>query len=441
MSRRGAAEISPEDDARAIAKKIARGAVSAEAWARACIAAIEARDGAIQAWSHFDPAQALKQARALDASLRRGIKPRALHGVPIAVKDIFDTADMPTEYGTALYKGHQPKKDAWAVARLRALGAVILGKTVTTEFAIAAAGKTRNPHDPARTPGGSSSGSAAAVAAGMAPLALGTQTGGSMIRPASYCGVVGYKPSFGFIPRSGVLPAAPSLDHPGVMARNVADAAWLAQHLLGHDAGDPDTAPPENLKLYPLPSTAARPRIAFLRTPQWDQVEPAAAKAYTDFAKRLGLAERELPPPFTDAVAIFRAVSGPEIVRTLAADWQRGAEQMSPRLHETYEAGAKVTAVDYLEAKARARALRRMLAEALDGFDAAVTPAVTGPAPRAENGTGNPICTLIWSLAGAPALTLPLLSVGGLPVGVQVIGPYGTDRAVLSAARWLEQRG
>jgi Asp-tRNA(Asn)/Glu-tRNA(Gln) amidotransferase A subunit family amidase len=441
MSRVRSAAISPEEDARTIAKRVARGALSAEAWTRACIAAIEARDGAVQAWSHFDAGQALKQARAADAALRRGAGPRALHGVPVAVKDIFDTADMPTEYGTVLHAGHRPARDAWTVARLRALGAVILGKTVTTEYAIAAAGKTRNPHDAAHTPGGSSSGSAAAVAAGMAPLALGTQTGGSIVRPASYCGVVGYKPSFGLIPRTGILPAAPTLDQPGVLARNVADAAWLAQHLVSRDPGDPDAQPPAKLQLHPIPAERRPPRLAFLPTPFWDRVEGLSSVALSAFAERLGLVERALPLIFAQALDMFRTISGPEMMRTLAADWERGAVRMSQGLRDTLEAGCKVTATAYLEAKARIPELRRALAEALAGFDAAVTPAATGPAPRAEQGTGSPLCALIWSLTGAPVLSLPLLRVGGLPLGVQVVGPHGADRAVLAAARWLELHG
>jgi Asp-tRNA(Asn)/Glu-tRNA(Gln) amidotransferase A subunit family amidase len=439
MRQSTAAAVAPGENARATARKVARGALPAEAWTASCIAAISARDGAIQAWSHFDAEQALKQARAVDAALRRGVRPRALHGVPVAVKDIFDTADMPTEFGTVLHAGRRPRNDAWTVARLRALGAVILGKTVTTEFAIAAAGKTRNPVDAAHTPGGSSSGSAAAVAAGMTPLALGTQTGGSIVRPASYCGVVGYKPSFGAIPRTGILPAAPSLDHPGVLARNVGDAAWLAQHLLGRDAGDPDAALPE-LRLYPLAAPRRAPRIAFLRTPFWDRVDPEAAAALESLARRLRLAERTLPPPFARTLDLFRAIGGPEMARSLAADWERGAAGMSPALRDTLEAGHKVAAIDYLEAKAVVPSLRRALAESLAGFDAAIAPAATGPAPRFEEGTGSPLCALIWSITGAPAVSLPLLAVRGLPLGVQVVGAHGADRAVLAAAQWLEQR-
>jgi Asp-tRNA(Asn)/Glu-tRNA(Gln) amidotransferase A subunit family amidase len=310
---------------------------------------------------------------------------------------------------------------------------------VTTEFAIAAAGKTRNPVDAAHTPGGSSSGSAAAVAAGMAPVALGTQTGGSIVRPASYCGVVGYKPSFGAIPRTGILPAAPSFDHPGVLARNVGDAAWLAQHLLGRDAGDPD-AVLDTLRLYPLAAPRRVPRIAFLRTPFWDRVDSDAAAALESLAKRLRLPERELPTPFARSLDLFRAIGGLEMARSLAADWERGAARMSPALRATLEAGRKVAAFDYLEAKAVVPLLRRALAETLAGFDAAITPAATGPAPRFEDGTGSPLCALIWSITGAPAVSLPLLEVRGLPLGVQVVGPYGADRAVLAAARWLEQK-
>jgi Asp-tRNA(Asn)/Glu-tRNA(Gln) amidotransferase A subunit family amidase len=427
-------------EARTLARQIARRTLSAAEWTADCIAAIERREAAIGAWAYFDRDQALRQARAADAALRRVNKPKPLHGVPIAVKDIFDTADMPTEYGTPLHAGHRPKADAWTVAHLRALGAVILGKTVTTEFAIAAAGKTRNPHDPARTPGGSSSGSAAAVAAGMAPVALGTQTGASIIRPAAYCGVVGYKPSFGLIPRTGILPAAPSFDHAGVLARTVADAAWLAQHLLGRDAGDPAAAPPKGLRLHPLAPEPRRPRLVFLRTPLWETVEPLAAEALLRFAAQLRIEERELPALFARAAELFRAVGGPEMAQSLAADWERGAAEMSQRLCDTLEAGRKVSAMDYLEGQAAVASLRRMLADVLADVDAAITPATTGPAPLFESGTGNPVCSLIWSLTGAPSLSLPLLALDGLPLGVQVVGPHGTDRSVLRAAHWLERR-
>ena len=436
--RNGAGAPAPAE-AQARARLVARGALSAEQWAAECIAAIDRRDAAIAAWSYFDREQAFRQARAADAALRRGVKPRPLHGVPVAVKDIIDTADMPTEYGTVLHAGHRPAADAWVVTRLRALGAVILGKTVTTEFAIAAAGKTRNPHDPARTPGGSSSGSAAAVAADMAPVALGTQTGASIVRPASYCGVVGYKPSFGTIPRTGILPAAPSLDQPGVLARTVADAAWLTQHLLGRDAGDPAAVPPKGLRLFPLPAERRPPRLVFLRTPLWSSVEVPAAEAMLQFAARLRIEERALPAPFERAAELFRAVSGPEMARILAADFERGEARMSQRLRETLDAGRKVSAVAYLEGKEAIASLRRMLAEALAGFDAAITPAATGPAPLFESGTGNPICSLIWSLTGAPSLSLPLLQVDGMPLGVQVVGPHGADRVVLRAAHLLER--
>ena len=263
-------------------EKVANGDISAEEYTRAFVDRIAAIDGKIHAFIHHDPKDALAQACALDERRRNGLPIGPLHGIPVAIKDIFDTADYKTECGSQLLKGRQPMRDATAVSRLRAAGAVIIGKTVTTEFAYFHPGATRNPHDLERTPGGSSSGSAAAVAAGMAPLAIGTQTNGSMIRPASFCGVYGVKPSHGLISRAGVLTLSRTLDHVGTFARSLADSGLILEALAGYDAADPDTRPlaaPSFVETLTAEPPMA-PLFAFVRTPVWDKADPEARMAF-----------------------------------------------------------------------------------------------------------------------------------------------------------------
>src|SRR5467141_1763622 len=266
------------------AAEIARGAVSAEDYTRACLDRIEAVDGEIKAFVHLDRDHALAQARSLDERRANGHSLGPLHGIPVAIKDIIDTADYPTELGSPIGVGRRTRHDATVVARLRAAGAVIIGKTVTTEFAYYHPGPTRNPHDHARTPGGSSSGSAAAVAARMVPLALGSQTNGSTIRPAAFCGVFAVKPSHGLVSRAGVLMLSRKLDHVGAFARSLADLALVLDVLAGYDPADPDTRPfaaPDFRKLQgekpPLP-----PRFAFMRTPVWDKAEAGTEAAFEE---------------------------------------------------------------------------------------------------------------------------------------------------------------
>src|SRR5471032_115967 len=272
------------------AAEIARGVMSAEEYTAACLKRIEVVEGEVQAFIHLDPEHALAQARALDERRRSGQPIGPLHGVPVGIKDIFDTADYKTECGSPLHKGRQPARDCAAVARLRAAGAVVIGKTVTTEFAYFHPGKTRNPRDLTRTPGGSSSGSAAAVAAGMVPLAIGSQTNGSMIRPAAFCGVFGVKPSHGLISRAGALMLSRTLDHVGAFARSIDDLALILECLAGHDSADPDSKPfaapafrAAAAEPPPLP-----PSFAFVRTPMWDKADADARSALEDLAKELG---------------------------------------------------------------------------------------------------------------------------------------------------------
>jgi Asp-tRNA(Asn)/Glu-tRNA(Gln) amidotransferase A subunit family amidase len=349
---------------------------------------------------------------------------------------------MPTEHGTVLHAGRRPRRDAEIVRRLRAAGAVLLGKTVTTELAVYTPGKTRNPHDPSRTPGGSSSGSAAAVADQMVPLALGSQTNGSVIRPAAYCGVYGFKPSFGLLPRSGVLRQSPPLDHVGLFARSLDDLALLGDVLAGHDPGDPDSL------LQAAPGLAATlagrwpltPELAFLRGPAWDEADAALRDGFTELVEALGgrAAAIPLPDGFDQAIALHRTIMESDLALSFAAEWQRGRDQLSERLRSMIASGLEHRASDYLRARAIAPRLRAALDPLFDRFDAILTPATTGAAPKTLEHTGSPICCTVWTYLGLPALSLPLLAdEDGMPIGVQLVGRHGEDARLLRTARWL----
>lgn len=436
---------SPEPSASAIARDLAAGRVTALAVTEACLARIAADEDRVQAFQHLDHEHGRAQARALDERKRAGKPLGRLHGLPVAVKDIVDTADYPTENGSVIHQGRRPRQDAWIASRLRAEGAVILGKTVTTEFACFTPGKTRNPHDPARTPGGSSSGSAAAVAAGMAPLAIGSQTNGSVIRPASFCGVYGFKPSYGLIPRTGVLTTSFTLDHIGVFARDLEDVALLASVLAGHDATDPVTrpAPAPPLREVMAERPPVPPRLAFVKGPTWDQAEPATQEAFTELAEALGghLHLVELPSPFADAVAVHRVIWTAELAFHLAAEQERGREQLSPKLRELIDAGHATTAPAYQHALATRRRYQAALVALFAEYDAVVTPSAPGEAPLGLEATGSPAFCTLWSLTGSPAVSLPILAgPNGLPVGCQLVGELGDDARLLRTARWLVEK-
>jgi Asp-tRNA(Asn)/Glu-tRNA(Gln) amidotransferase A subunit family amidase len=424
------------------AADIRAGRITSVELVRDCLDRVAAIDSRIEAWAFLDRDHALRQAAAADDAHRHGRPHGPLHGVPLGVKDIFDTHDMPTEFGSPLWAGRTPRADAAAVARLRAAGAVIMGKTVTTEYAYFHPGKTRNPHDPERTPGGSSSGSAAAVAAFMAPGAIGSQTNGSVIRPAAFCGVVGFKPSHGLIPRSGALLLSRTLDHVGVFARTVEDAALLAECLVGFDREDADTQP---MATPPFASAAASdpplpPRFAFVRSPAWEQAEPATKEAFGELVEALGewAAEVELPSSFERAIDLHQTVMEVEMAHNLHRDYERGAEQLSDGLRQLIERGRRYSAGDYLRAIAGIAPLSAALDSIFDEFDAILTPAAPGEAPRGLDSTGNPIFCTTWTYLGTPAVTLPLLrSEAGLPIGVQLVGRRGNDARLLRTARWL----
>ena len=428
----------------ALAQAIRAGEITVEETVRASLDRIQQVEPEVQAWAFLDHEYALEQAHRADLLLRDGQGIGPLHGVPIGIKDIFDTADMPTEYGTVLHAGRRPTEDATVISLLRQAGAILLGKTVTTELAVYGPGKTRNPHDSRRTPGGSSSGSAAAVAATMAPLALGTQTNGSIIRPASYCGVVGYKPSYGTISRRGVLKQSPPLDQVGVFARTVADAALLARVLMAFDDRDPAMRPAaqQDLVQAAAEDLSLTPRFAFVKSPVWDQAAEDTRHAFAGLCERLGphVQEVTLPPVFEGAVAWHRAIMEADLAKNFALEYARGKEHLSSILKQMIERGEQVPAVDYNRAVEQVPILNRALASLFASFDAILTPATMSVAPIGLESTGSPIFCTIWTLCGAPAITLPILrGSGGMPLGAQLVAEPGADARLLRSARWLER--
>lgn len=434
--------LSATDAARAIRE----GALSSEELVAACLARVGEVDGQVQAWAYLDAEHALMQARALDAERRAGYAVGPLHGVPVGVKDIFDTADMPTENGTVLHRGRTPRKDAAAVARLRAAGAVILGKTVTTECAYFTPGKTRNPHNPEHTPGGSSSGSAAAVAAGMVPLALGSQTNGSVIRPAAFCGTFGFKPTHGLVPRSGVLKLSRTLDHVGVFARTLEDVALLAEELVGYDEYDPDTRMRARMPFTTLAAEEppVEPVLAFIKTPQWERAEPETREAFDELVAALGsrVEEVELFPSASEAWDWHRTIMEAEMAANLEREWQQGRDRLSERLRALIEHGRDVRAVDYQRAVASAAQLQESFEDLfVQRYDAILTPSAPGTAPKGLASTGDPAFCSLWTLCGLPSLNLPIMrGTDGLPLGVQLVGRRYFDGRLLRTARWLVAR-
>ena len=428
--------------ARALVDAMLAGQLTASAVMEAHLARIAEREATVRAWACIEPERALESAARADAARRAGRPLGRLHGLPVGVKDIIDTFDMPTEYGTAIHKGRRPTADATIVTRLRAAGAIIPGKTVTSEHAVYTPGPTRNPLDPSRTPGGSSSGSAAAVADRMVPVALATQTNGSTIRPASFCGVVGYKPSLGVLPRSGVLKQAHLLDQPGVIARSVADAALIVDAMAGREPADElSLAAPVPLLLGAAPAPVVRPRLAFVRGPYWDRADAEARSAIEAFATSVGGVDTlDLPAQFEVAEANLAVIMAAGIGHAYCEDFQRASAMMAKVLVDIIERGRSLSALDLLEAFAVRDRLRRAFDAIAAPYDAVITAAAVGIAPPLSRGTGDPIFATTWTLIGAPSVTLPLLEgAGGMPIGLQVVARGGDDAGLLRAAAWLEQ--
>ena len=426
------------------AARTARGDLSSEDLVRACLERIASLEPQVQAWTFHDPEQALVQARAADAVRKEGKGVGPLHGVPIGIKDIIDTADMPTENGCRAHKGRQPTADAACVTALRRAGAVIMGKTVTTELATFTPGKTHNPRNLEHTPGGSSSGSAAAVASGMLPAALGTQTVGSVIRPGAFCGVYGFKPTFGVIPRPGVLTQAHSLDTVGVYGRSVEDLALLADVLQGHDERDRASLVSSRPSLL---ATATEdwplaPLFAFVKTHAWKDADASTHAAFGELVEELGgqVAEISLDQTTERGYAAARQVQRVEMAVHFGPLLDRAPELLSEGLRLQLEEGRRVSGVEYIAALNAREHYYATVEELLISHGTILTPAALGPAPKGLGATGNPVFCGFWTYLGVPAVTLPLLEADGLPMGVQLIGPRRDDGRLLRTAQWLARR-
>jgi len=408
-----------------LAGRTEHGDITPRAAIELCAAAIAAREPEIGAFVALD----------LDAARRAADDPRLaatpLRGLPMAFKDIFDTADFPTQYGSPIYKGYRPPADSTAVALSRRAGGIIIGKTATTEFASMVPAKTRNPHNGGHTPGGSSSGSAAAVAAGMVPLAFGTQTAGSVVRPAAFCGVAGFKPSYRLIPLVGVKDVAWHLDTAGLFGAGVADVAFATGTILDRDLRVDRGAP-------------AAPRIALVRTHLWPQasaamqnaVETAAHIASVAGAK---VAEVTLPPLLQEAYEAQFVIQDYETFRALAFEYDRHRELIGRALREQLDRGAAISADDYDAARRTASRARRALADTMAEHDVILTPSAPGAAPASLNSTGDPMFNRLWTLMGAPCINVPGFYDNELPLGIQIVGRFGRDRSALEAALFVEQ--
>lgn len=422
--------------------RLASGALSALELAEICIARIELREKEIGAWAWFDADFVRAQARQLDVYRASGRPVGPLHGLPVGVKDVIDSARIPTENGCALDAGRVPTRDAFVVERLRQAGAVLMGKTVTTELAYMHPAGTRNPHNPAHTPGGSSSGSAAAVEDGMVPLAIGTQTGGSVIRPASYCGITGFKPSYGAIPRRGILTQSQSLDTPGVFARDPEGTALLADVLFGHDVADSATclAPSPRLLETCLSQPPLAPVFALVRPPGWEESDPQMQAGFKELCEALGAQgfAVDLPRAFERAADQRLCINLAEMSRNYYRYGRDGAEKLGDETREALEAGNAIPARDYLAALDWRDVLNAGLTEIFERCDAIVTPAALGPAPAGLDTTGSSIFNGLWTLCGTPAVTVPIMTAeNGLPMGVQLTAARGNDARLLRNARWL----
>ncbi len=408
-----------------LARRIEAGELKPRDAVELCAKAIAAREHEVGAFVALD----------LDAARRAAAEPQLaslpLRGLPVAFKDIFDTADLPTQYGSPIYAGYRPRADASAVTLTQNAGGIAIGKTVTTQFASLVPSATRNPHNLAHTPGGSSAGSAAAVAAGMVPIAFGTQTAGSVIRPAAYCGVAGFKPSYRLIPMVGVKDVAWHLDTAGLFGAGVADVAFAAAAVLDRDLRVDRAAP-------------AAPRIALARTHLWPQASAAMQNA-VETAGRIAAAagakvtELMLPPLLEDAYEAQFTIQDYENVRALASEYQRHRDQIDKSLRDHLTAALAISADEYDAARRTASRARQVLADAMADYDVILTPSAPSAAPHGLGATGNPMFNRLWTLMGAPSVNVPGLHENGLPLGVQIVGRFGRDRAALEAALFVEQ--
>ena len=424
---------------------MASGRLTSVELVKSCLARIEETDEAIKAWAFLDPDAALAQAAECDRIRKAGMPIGPLHGIPVGLKDIIDTAKMPTQRGTPIFAGRQTEHVARLVEHLREAGAVIMGKTVTTELAFVHANETRNPHNHDHSPGGSSSGSAAAVAAHHVPLAIGTQTNGSVIRPASFCGTFGFKPTRGVISREGLLQTSVSLDQVGCFGRSLADVALLTDAIAGYDQRDPVSfaRPRPDMSAGAVAEAPVTPDLVWFDLPFNDRLSDDAREGLDAVMDILGDQVKRLPAADTlsNLVAVQARIHEYEICQHQAEVFDKHWDQISDTLKPVIERGRQISVEEYEDALAVKASAEAFFADFFVEFDAIIAPSAAGEAPVFGNGTGDPIFCTLWTLAGLPCVSLPLLvGENDLPIGVQLIGPVEKDDRLLRTARWLQTR-
>lgn len=432
----------PELTAASVSSMVRGGQHKAEELAQAFLDYAKPLDEKLHAFAYLNEEAVLTQARILDAGRERGGELGSLAGVPVGVKDVVDTFDMPTEYGSPTLAGRQPSWDAKVAQLLRAQGAIVFGKTAMPAFCLGKPGPTRNPHNLEHTPGGSSSGSAAAVAAGMVPVAIGSQTAGSVIRPASFCGVIGFKPTRGLISRDGLQPLCETIDQVGVFGRTIEDVALVAQALIAADDNDPTTKGvlPRNLVNVALSDPPFKPKFVFVKTPQWEKMDPEAREAFDALAEAMGQETPtiELPTVANRAIENLQTLIDAEFAVAMDEHMKHAGAQVDSGTQAVVQRGRQVSAFDYLKARRAIEPVTAGFDEFFERFDAIITPATLGPAPRGLDSTGDPVMNMLWSYTGMPAISLPLMQTeAGLPLGVQLVGAKHDDARLLRTSNWL----
>ena len=425
-------------------QSLKKGEITSEELVKSYIEQIKKKEKEVEAWEFFDQELVLKQAKKLD-ELHQSGKHGDLHGIPVGIKDIFDTEDMPTTDGTEIHKKNPSWNDCTVVSKLKQAGAIIMGKTVTAELAYYSPGKTKNPHDTTRTPGGSSSGSAAAVASHMVPLAVGSQTNGSVIRPASYCGVVGYKPTKGLISRHLVLQISRALDQVGVFANSIEDAALISEQLIGHDKQDPDTSlnPRPKLLAASKEKPPAEPVLAHIKLPFMNELEEDVKEGFKEIKDELKgkVDEIELPEGFAGIPDWHKIIMESDMARSFSEEYKKSKNKLSDKIIEAIERGMKYTSVEYNNALAKIDVANAYFNQFFHDYDAILTPSACGEAPKGLKSTGNPIFCTIWTYCGMPCISLPLLQgKNGLPVGVQLVSSLFDDERLFRNASWLTSK-
>ena len=425
-------------------QSLKKGEITSEELVKSYIEQIKKKEKEVEAWEFFDQELVLKQAKKLD-ELHQSGKHGDLHGIPVGIKDIFDTEDMPTTDGTEIHKKNPSWNDCTVVSKLKQAGAIIMGKTVTAELAYYSPGKTKNPHDTTRTPGGSSSGSAAAVASHMVPLAVGSQTNGSVIRPASYCGVVGYKPTKGLISRHLVLQISRALDQVGVFANSIEDAALISEQLIGHDKQDPDTSlnPRPKLLAASKEKPPAEPVLAHIKLPFMNELEEDVKEGFKEIKDELKgkVDEIELPEGFAGIPDWHKIIMESDMARSFSEEYKKSKNKLSDKIIEAIERGMKYTSVEYNNALAKVDVANAYFNQFFHDYDAILTPSACGEAPKGLKSTGNPIFCTIWTYCGMPCISLPLLQgKNGLPVGVQLVSSLFDDERLFRNASWLTSK-